>query len=530
MFREARDVSNVGKVKLVTVDEMDKKFRHSISVKQKIFICPDCCEYVGFVYCTGKRSYFMHEKSEGTRKCELYIQKISNNQTYSPYERAGLPLYLIRREDNFSLNIGFYPINKQTLEMATANNLSLAVYTNNDYKITTKYVNEESFSSEATSFLQIDRISKEYRLKFSDEKLPAEINEKWNNEIEGLGSDGAFFKFNENGGMKIRKSEEITLKSDYYLICKYDPTRFVDEVLCDKIGEIQFSPDYWIKSVFGVYKIRFVAITKRNSCFCLERGVLLVPDSPKLNPLWPPCNKKEQLFIYENKQTARFLLKTSEQTEKHVNVHPNKQAYIKDLDKCIAIVSIQIGDDERLISVGRQNAPFAFAVTAKHQEYNAFSSQVIAEDTRGNTYAAGEHAKLAYNNQIKITTNFKGAIYIYDNDTLESIIHVKDSKWLDGIRYGKTIKVFHGLDLVFELKFRRVIKSEWKSDDESLFKELTLYVRNDMPTPVCFRYMLFKLIDYPMVSDYIRKAIKTGSVNKIAMRKVEMFVRGLGRE
>lgn len=97
MFREARNINEVGKARLVTVDELERKFRHSISVKQKMFVCPDCCEYVAFVYCKNKNSYFMHEKSDGTRKCEIYIKRTSSNLTYSPYERAGLPLYLIKK-------------------------------------------------------------------------------------------------------------------------------------------------------------------------------------------------------------------------------------------------------------------------------------------------------------------------------------------------------------------------------------------------------------------------------------------------
>lgn len=406
--------------------------------------------------------------------------------------------------------------------------MSLTVYTNNDYKITTKYINEESFSSDTTAFIQIDKISREYRLKFSDEKLPVEINEKWSNEIEGIGKEGAFFKFNENGGIKVRKSEKITVGLDYYLLCKYDPTKFVDGAVCDKVGEIYLTQDNWTKSAFGVYRIRFTVITQRNTSFCLDQGVLLVYDSPKLNPIWPPCNKKEQLYIYENKQTAKFLFKASGQAEKSVIVHPDKRAIIKDLDENRAIAFIPVDDIERPISIGRPNAPFAFAVTVRHSEEMVFSSKVIAEDAKFNTYSAGECAKLPHNNKIRIKTEFKGTIYVYYNDALEDVRYVNDSVWLYDIKYGKIIKVFHGLDLVFELKFKRASKTEHKSDDESLFKELMSYVGDDIPTPVSFKYILTRLKDHPMISEYIRKTIKTGYVNKMAMHRILKYIRELG--
>jgi len=117
----------------------------------------------------------MHEKSDGTRKCEIYVKRANSNQTYTPYERSGLPLYLLRDGNSFCIKIGFYPISKQTIDVANVNKLFLTIFTDKGSKITTKYINEESFSSNTTSFIQIDKISNKYQLEFSNEKIPPEI-------------------------------------------------------------------------------------------------------------------------------------------------------------------------------------------------------------------------------------------------------------------------------------------------------------------------------------------------------------------
>ena len=222
-----------------------------------MFVCPDCGEYVGFVYGRNKSSYFMHEKSDGTRKCEIYVKRINSNQTYTPYERAGLPLYLLRIGRSFCINIGFYPISKQALVSAAANKLSLTICTDKGHRIVTKYINEESFSSDDTSFVQIDKVSSKYLIEFSNKKLPPDIAKKWVGEVEGLGSKGALFKYNEFGGTRIRKSETITVGTDYYLVCKYDPTKFVDGLLCKKVGEINLEKDNLKRLTFDVFVVRF---------------------------------------------------------------------------------------------------------------------------------------------------------------------------------------------------------------------------------------------------------------------------------
>ncbi|HHY81645.1 MAG TPA: hypothetical protein GX505_03070 [Clostridiales bacterium] len=521
MFREARKIDELGQVQLVSVDELEKKLKHTVSVKKKMFLCPDCCEYVAFVYCKKKNSYFMHEKSDGTRKCEIYVKRVNSSQTYTPYERAGLPLYLLKIDGSFCISIGFYPISKQTIDAAVVNKLFLTICTGKGMKITTKYINEESFSSDTTSFVQIDKVSNKYQLEFSGKKPPTEILKKWAGEIEGIESKGSFFKYNEYGGMKVRRSETITVGSNYYFVCKYDPAEFIDGVVSYKVGEINLINDIWEKSTFSVYVIGFTVITQRNRSFCLDHyGVLLAYDTPDLIPLWPPCNRKEQLYIYEYNQTARFLLKTSQQSEKNLFIYPEKPAMIENLDEKRAIASLQIDEIERLVSIGRLNNIFTFAIVARESEEMIYNSEVIAEDDKFKTYTTGEYTELPYKNRIRVKSKFKCTIYVYYIDDLEYLRYVNGSIWLDNIKYGNIIKVFHGLDLVFELKFKRITKDENKELEKSLTKELPYYIGNEVLTPISFKYILPRLIDSPILYDYVKKAIKTGYINKTAMYRI----------
>ncbi|NLI93030.1 MAG: hypothetical protein GX434_12810 [Peptococcaceae bacterium] len=212
--------------------------------------------------------------------------------------------------------------------------LRFSLFTQDNIKLTTKYINAESFSSQTTVLLQLTNISKEYRLQFSHQAIPREIDEKWNNPIEGFDEAGAFFQFHEQGGVKIKNGGSIEVNNDYYLLSQDDPRQSLDDSLVEKVGEIIFTTDYWTKFVFNVYRIKINSITKLNQKFCLERRVLLVSGSSKINPLWPPCNKQEQFYIYdqkrEHKQTVFFLLKAPVTTgsEHHVLTYPNRNIRI----------------------------------------------------------------------------------------------------------------------------------------------------------------------------------------------------------
>jgi len=243
-------------------------------------------------------------------------------------------------------------------------------------------------------------------------------------------------------------------------------------------------------------------------------------DSPELNPLWPPCNKREQTYVYEYKQDAAFFFKTSGQEDRKIFVYPEKQAMINVLDKNRAITFIPVDEIERPVSIERAERIFAFTVVARDREKLVFNSEVIVEDDRFNSFFSGEYTKLPHNNRIRVKTGFKGTIYVFYNDDLEYLKSIDDSVWLDNIRYGTVIKIFHGLDPVFTLKFTKPIKTMHMEEEEKLIKELMSYTGNDVLTPISFKYILLQLIDSPKLSEYVKKAIKLGYVNKTAMHRI----------
>lgn len=274
----------------------------------------------------------------------------------SPYERAGLPLYLLRRGDYFSLNIGFYPIEQQALIDASVVGLSFSLFTQDHTQLATKYISEESFSNQTTIFLQLTNRSQEYLLQFSHQPLPREIDEKWNNPIEGLEDTGTFFQFHEQGGLKIKKGGSIEVNVDYYLLSQDDPRESLDDSLVEKAGEIDFTTDYWTKDVLNVYRIKINSITERNKNFCFERKVLLVTESPKFDPLWPPCHKQDQFYIYDHKdhkQTALFLLKTPEAAgiEHSVFTYPRRSIESKKLTLDKSVFAMPLDNEETLITL-----------------------------------------------------------------------------------------------------------------------------------------------------------------------------------
>ncbi len=523
--------------KTVTATEISKKFKSNIQAKQKMFICPDCCEYVGFVYSTAKSSYFRHENSDGTRICEIYHHK-NGNQPFSPYERAGLPLYLLRREECFSLNIGFYPIKQQALKDASIAGLSFSLFTHDHIQLATKYINEESFSSKVTVFLQLANRSKEYRLQFSLKHLPHEINEKWNNPIEGIEDIGAFFQFHEQGGLKIKKGGLIAINVDYYLLSQYDPRGSLDDSMVEKAGEIDFTTDYWTKIVFNVYRIKISSITERNKNFCFDRKALLVTGSPKFNPLWPPCHKQDQFYIYDYKdhkhyrQTALFLLNTPEATgtEHRVLTYPHRSIEIKQLTSNKSVFVVPLDNEETLITLDRPTAPFICGIKVKPKKEKEFDFRILVEDKYGHKFSPSSYLTLNSPSELKISANFIGLIQICDGFIIRRSFSLKERINLDQTKWRETIKIFHGLDLVAILEFKKHTSkyhSLPKTHEAYLIKELVAYSSSGsgmVPVPIWLKYTLPKLQIYPLLNGYIRRIINEGFINLKAKYKLENFL------
>jgi len=517
---------------MVTAAEISKRFRANISAKKKLFVCPDCCEYVRFVYCTDKNSFFRHENSDGTRICEIYQRKTAGNQPYSPYERAGLPLYLLRRGDYFTLNIGFYPIGQQALADAGTAGLNFSLFTQENIELTTKFINEESFSSQTTVFLQLANRSKGYRLQFNRQTIPQEINEKWNNPIEGFEDVGAFFQFHEHGGIKIKKGGSIEINVDYYLLSQDDPRRSLDDCLGEKVGEIDFTTDYWTKLVYNVYQLKINSITERNKKFCLERRALLVPSSTKLNPLWPPCNKQEQFYIYDHKdhkQTALFLLKTPGATEVEHSVltYPRRNIRSKKLTPDRSVIAMPLENEETLITLDRPTAPFFCGIKVKAKEEKEFECQILIEDKHGQKFTPGSYLTLDSPRELIISANFIGLIQVYDGFIVKRSIELNERINLDKPKWRETIKIFHGFDLVTVLDFKKPDPKKSGLPEAHFVRELVSSSSSGggiVPAPVWLKYMLPKLQNYPLLSAYIQRTIKKGVINHKAKYKLEKFL------
>lgn len=258
----------------------------SISTKERRFTCPICGEYV---YLDIRGRFGHKNKNNESDFCERRTESAGISHTLS--YRVGLPVYIrLLAGDLFCLKIGFPPLQKDILKKLSSENIKVQIYDDikNDKKCITYNLNEERFSFEQTSFLDINFIpesERSYKIELS--QYSDLCNKYWSNYADGFVNDKAIFTYHSGEGRKIHKGDMIEANKDYILVSVSDIIKA--GVQTKKIGRLKVNSE----KIYNVYKIRFddsnENIFKNLIDFCHDNfKITLVKEKPELIPLWPP--------------------------------------------------------------------------------------------------------------------------------------------------------------------------------------------------------------------------------------------------
>ena len=155
MEKAKEDLKN-GIIKTITAEEANQKYSQTISSKQGRFFCLYCGEEVAFVRRSKEnhKPFFRHSnEKENGNTCE----KRNKIETYSSiYEKLGLPLYLEKENNNYSLNIGFYKIKEEILRQLEVQNAEIILESEDKLHSTKFNIDSSRFFSNKTTLIKID--------------------------------------------------------------------------------------------------------------------------------------------------------------------------------------------------------------------------------------------------------------------------------------------------------------------------------------------------------------------------------------
>ncbi|WP_142414228.1 hypothetical protein [Hathewaya massiliensis] len=523
-MHKAKENYSIGKHRTVTADEMEKVYYNTISSSNKRFICPECGEYLTFVRSNKYKSYFRHGNiKEATKLCE---QRSKSDQSYSIYERIGLPIYLKKFNDSFHIYLGFYSIDEWLMSLAIKEGfeVSIKLLNANDNSQIKYFINNINFSTNSVTLKRINLVSEWYKLEYSSNKARGLLKQKWGSKVEGISQNGTLFIYSETGGRKIRINDDITTNTDYYYLCRssklLDRYNEIEKNFCGNIS-LETSLEY------KVYKINF-RIQNENQFtklyyFCRDNfKVSLIYKPSTIIDMWPPAIKKDNQFYYlDSEIEAMFVLKSEENDAKvftHINNSSNN-IYGDRIYEDKYLLKVPIVENLSVNINEKYNSICAF-INHYKGKIKTYSNIIYLKDCDDNIINTGIYSKIPKKKILKITSISKCTVLHLKNNQVYKCYDIKDEKetTIENIDFGDEL-VVDDIEQTSLIQYIRINKQNvLEFNDKLVYGKLCRCRKEVVDAPIWIKKLLlliqtnsntFKLVKKFIVENKIpRDAIK----------------------
>lgn len=347
-MKTAIDFYARGKQKEASADDYDRK---SFYIKSR-FICPECGETV---HLTGSKysNHFSHsKKTDISAECD---RRIEGESTESVYERIGLPIY-IRKDinNNFFLYLGFKALPASIMENAEREHISVKIAGERIYS-----VNRERFSTENTSFIQIDYVpmsEQKYCISFEPANKAYMITKHWADFADGFSFQGALFSVTEHGGKKIRHGDSISSDLEYYWVRRQPQLPgSVPGIKMILVGKLMCQSGHYF-----VFQGKFssdISNGQFNELTTYLREYLrvhLLEKQPEFVPVWPPVIRREEGYLVSSRVKNVYGHIVSGNDIPKIYFYQGIMAIPTELFACDYVVNIPMIDDNILVNIDRK--------------------------------------------------------------------------------------------------------------------------------------------------------------------------------
>lgn len=511
---KAKENYKIGQVRTVTAKQIEEEYKRRVQYKEKKFFCPNCGEYVTFAYGKKNKSFFRHaNENEETKECDL---RSKSEGELSIYQKIGLPLYLKKESNNkYQLYIGFYSLGESNVNDLIRRQSKItikAAKTISGYK-KTYYIDNINFFTDKTTLKSINFTSTKYNLEYSSKEARNLAYEKWGKEIEGINTNGALFKFGENGGRKIRINEEIESDTDYFCIYKYNNIfKDYDGITTEECGDIVF-----LNGIYKVYKIRFSIMGKQAkliSEFCRENfKVSLVNKLSDITPIWPPMIKKDnKVGMVYDKNNLLLIRSTDKNTRAFMhkkNIY--KEILLNNIEKNKYLIKILPSSIENVININDEyNSKYLF-IFKYNEEIKGFNNEILIKDINENIIEKGKFHKLPLDGKLKIQSNSEVELLHYRKNILLKNHKIKSlGTMVEDIKFGDRLSIKIGLKNETILEYKKVkIELNKVFNDFEIYKSLKNLECYYEPVDIYIKSILKNIKQYPQTYNLVKYYTET---------------------
>lgn len=478
----------------------------TVSAHSGLFMCELCGQYVILTDGDVKKRYFKHSAYEKNKDCPERTFGAGNSFFYSSQEHD-LPI----RITNVSLS---------SFEFEVGLIRAPILYLNKDFTIEIKpkgvsdvrYVfTKERLNHNSITYLPIgERPFEKYILSFQngDDKL----HEFWPSEIRGINPEGTLFE--KVSGKKLSYDADVEIEKEYYLLTRnyiyknHYSSLQIQEIMQKRIG--------W--ETWTLYAVSASTFNEEAARFYLGFHCRLTEHPVSLQPVWP-------LFIEGN-----YILKHN-QNNMYMLVEGNIDAIkafpsvtVRQLNNMSQpkVYEVLCSGRQQLISVGRTQALQYTYFWKEHLNKEGLHSEVSVTDLSGVKVDAGETDTLPSNKILRFKSAFDGELIISNNNSVvdKRKIYAEKIIELDRLSYGLKVQVVIGLDVIWEINFKKQ-QPIVDVNEVDILKRITNVSGALIPTPHSLQNMLAGMSCYPQICQWIRKHIKDGIIKEQSYRSLQ---------
>lgn len=466
----------------------------TVSANTGLFMCDLCKQYV--ILTNGKvyGRYFKHNSGDANKVCEERSTGPAVTVYLNPSEH-NLPIRMFFSDDQFHFEIGFYSVPKELL----SGDKGTIEITSSTRPFTYSF---ERLHDSGITYLSVGAgISAAYDIRVNSYRK-RDYSRYWPSQVSGV-SDGSMFDADTH--KKLAEDADVTVQHHYFLLTRYScPAAGYAHVKAIKRAEIAVGWSSW--KVFDVYAETYDADAAR---FFFEHSCRLTETPTQMYPIWPPvaCSPyfvhhySNNIFLYVQGDGIGIWTSPTQDTSRDGN-----------------LLTIHQGDRDVLVSAGRLKViRYLFLSKEKIKLIHKKINYQIT-DSDDNSIDAGIYQTLPKEGYISIKLEFDGFIKCYRNNKLfrKERIPAKSKMKFDGITYGIKLKVYIGLDCIWESSWER--KKAGDLEEQELLIKLKKSHGDEIPVSHEIAYIYRNLDNYPAIKHWVASRQRVGSIAEDAFR------------
>lgn len=482
--------------KPITVEQASMMYpMGTVSVHSGLFMCGCCRQYVTLTYGSKQARAFKHSRGESDKSCPERTMGADYRFSLNAGEHT-LPIRIVSVSSvAYSLEIGLISVPDDVIDRYK--NDRILIWPDNTEKPFVYLY--ERLNKNSITYLPIGNIpAAKYKINTT-----GELAEYWPSDIEGIQYKGRLF--DGLSGRMLPVDADVITNHTYYLLCVTNPYFKYPDVEIKKICENQSSKLSW-----KLFEICATNYSEDAAKFFLEYRCLLTENPITMQMMWPVHINRPFSIIQEEDYSIWHITGGGDVS---VQVYPSGKGDCKILDKGSygKTVCVECADNHKIVSVGR-HTPIDYAYIWRDKpDYEYSYNSILVEDIDGDVIGEWIQDQLPRKQILMVVSDFDGYVIIERNGITidEFCIRSGNKTEISGVDYGKTIKIYQGLDLCREISFER---STWEQGEELIIKKLQAFSGPTMAVPArMVGHSWFH--KHPQTRNWLSERIRSGYIS-----------------